>query len=84
MACFYDNDIHVFAGPNWENIKVTIAEKCNPEVVELAAKLEHLPNNPLQAIEAYAQASVSGRFQKYTDTWFDEEAYPKTELMDFG
>jgi len=62
MTCLYDNDIVVFAGPNWENIKALIAEKCSPEVVELAASLEHLPFNPLQAIEAYAQTSISGRF----------------------
>lgn len=33
---------------------------------------------------AYGQTSLSGRFQKYTDDWFDHEEYPKTEIGDFG
>ena len=43
-----------------------------------------LENNPIKALAAYAQTSQSGRFQRYTDDWFDYPEYPKTEIMDFG
>ena len=42
-----------------------------------------LPNNPIQACAAYAQTSLSQRFQKYNDDWFNE-TNPKTALLDFG
>ena len=48
----------------------------------------HAEYTPTQAAYAYAQFSLSGRFQQYTDTWMDYVAangtYPKTELMDYG
>ena len=37
---------------------------------------------------AYAQTSLTSRFQEYTTNWFDYEGYPnqypKTNLMDFA
>ena len=48
-----------------------------------------LPNNPVQAVAAYAQTSATGRFQEYTADWFDyidenDGKMPHTPLLDFG
>ena len=47
-----------------------------------------LKNNPIQAVAAYAQTSLTGRFQEYTNDWFEFEGFPnqyaKTNLMDFA
>lgn len=46
--------------------------------------IERLYNIPLQLAAQYAQTSLSGRFQHYTDKWFEEGGNSRTELMDFG
>ena len=47
--------------------------------------VEHLANNPLQAVAAYAQTSLSNRFQRFNPNWFSEPGkVPKSDLMDFG
>ena len=47
--------------------------------------IEHLENNPLQALANYAQTSISSRFQRLNKNWFSEpNEVPKSELMDFG
>lgn len=85
-----DNDIYVIAGgPDWD-AKLELIQNDSPQIMkDTIGSLLHLPNNPVQALAAYAQTSLTGRFQKYDPDWFsylDEHdgAYPKTELMDFG
>ena len=50
--------------------------------------MEHLHNNPVQALAAYAQTSLTNRFQEYTDDWLTYPGYPesyaKTPLLDIG
>ena len=42
-----------------------------------------LPNNPVQAVAAYAQTAISKRFGRYDPDWFEKEN-PKSPLIDFG
>ena len=48
-----DNDIYVIAGPNWEHDKEIIMASGIPELIDAIGSLEHLDNNPTQAIFAY-------------------------------
>jgi len=83
--CLAENDVWVIAGPNWDKLRPIVEEKCCESDIERGAVaiLSGLPNNPTMALSAYAQVSISGRFQQPTETWFEEEN-PKTPLMDFG
>lgn len=57
-----ENDIFAFGGPNWEADKAKIMASGNQDLIDSTKNMEHLPNNPVQAVEAYAQASMSNRF----------------------
>ena len=85
-----ENNIYVIAGPNWEADRAKIMAD-GPEILKTSiASLEHLMNNPIQAAAAYAQTSMSSRFQRYTEekVWWGQEHYPEakhhSELMDYG
>lgn len=83
-----DNGIWVMAGPNWARDKAIIMESGPQELIDMISTAEGLPNNPIAAIAAYAQTSLTERFQEYTPDWFqfinEHGVYPKTKLMDFG
>jgi len=66
---FMDNNIFVIDGPNWEEDRAKIfgtnegPKNPAPQSVQDAIPgVEHLANNPLQAVAAYAQTSLSNRF----------------------
>ena len=90
--CMTSNGIYVTGGPNWEADRAKIeADPACPEAFKAPASLDYfgsLINNPIQAVASYAQTSLTGRFQEYTDQWFEFEGYPeqyaKTKIMDFG
>ena len=48
-----DNDIWVFAGPNWAEDKEKIIASGNQALIDSLPTMEHLPNNPVQAVQAY-------------------------------
>ena len=89
---FVDNNIFVIDGPNWEEVRAKIfgtndgpKNPAPQSIQDNIAVIEHLENNPTQAMAAYAQTSISNRFQRYNKNWFSEpNEVPKTELMDFG
>ena len=83
------NGIYVIAGPNWDEYRELIMASGLQSLIDTVLTAEHLPNNPIQAVGAYAQTSLSDRFQKYNEDWFDyteanDGAIPHTDLMDFG
>ena len=49
-----DNDIYAFAGPNWEEDKAKIMASGNQALIDSIGTMEGLPNNPVQAVAAYA------------------------------
>lgn len=79
--CMISNGIYVTGGPNWESDRKKIEDDPNcPAAFKAPASLDYfgsLLNNPIQAVAAYAQTSLTGRFQEYTDDWFDSEDYPE-------
>ena len=84
-----DHGIYVIDGPNWEADRAVIMAEGSQSLIDTILSAEHLANNPIQAVAAYAQTSLTNRFQKYTDDWFDymgsnNGAMPHTELLDFG
>ena len=84
-----ENDIWVMAGPEWDEQKPIIEADAPPYVKDSASYAESLPNNPIDAIAAYAQCAEAQRFQRYyPGDWFEYKkthgTYPKTELLDFG
>ena len=79
-----DNQIWVTAGPNWERDRAVIMAEGSQSLIENMHHMEKLVSLPVQDSAAYAQTSLSNRFQRYTDSWFDTESPPRTELMDFG
>ena len=88
--CLTSNNIYAIGDPNWDANKATIlADSACPQ--SFKDQLDYyggLENNPIQAVAAYAQTSLTGRFQEYTADWFEYEGYPnkyaKTQLMDFA
>jgi len=79
----------IAGGPNWDENLANIMANGPEPLKQLMGTVQHLPNNPVQAMAAYAQTALTGRFQKYNPDWFsyveeNDGAYPKTELMDFG
>ena len=83
----------MFDGPNWEEDRAKIyGTNTNgpvdpaPQIVQDSIPaIEHLANNPLQAVAAYGQTSLSSRFQRYNPNWFsDPLEVPKAELMDYS
>lgn len=57
-----DNGIWVIAGPNWARDKAIIMEKGSQSLIDTVNSTERLPNNPIQAVAAYGQASLTNRF----------------------
>ena len=79
-----ENGIWVISGgPDWAAKRELIMNSGIPDLVEALPSIEGLKNNPVQAVNAYAQAALSERFQRYNPDWFEVEN-PKTELMDIG
>ena len=85
-----DNEIYVFAGPDWEEQQALIMEKGPQSLKDNIGSASGLPNNSLRNIGAYSQASFTKRFQQYVDhdEWFayynEHGQYLKTPLMDYG
>ena len=56
------NGIWVIAGPNWARDKAIIMENGSQSLIDTVNSTERLPNNPIQAVAAYGQASLTNRF----------------------
>jgi len=48
-----ENDVWVFGGPNWAEDKEKIIASGNQALIDNLSTMEHLPNNPVQAVAAY-------------------------------
>jgi len=46
--------------------------------------MEGLSSIPIRATAIYGQCAYTGRFQHYTEDWFDHEQRSRAELIDFG
>ena len=62
MDFLAQNNIYVIAGPNWEADRAIIMAEGPQSLKDTVPMLERLPNNPVQALEAYGQASITKRF----------------------
>lgn len=71
------------AGYDWNEKKQVILNSGIPELVEALPSLEGLPNNPTQALAAYAQTSLTYRFQNYMPDYLFVEN-PKSPILDYG
>lgn len=71
------------AGYDWNEKKQVILNSGIPELVESLPSLEGLPNNPTQALAAYAQTSMTYRFQNYMPDYLYVEN-PKSPILDYG
>lgn len=54
--------IWVIAGPNWARDKAIIMAEGSQSLIDTVNSTERLPNNPIQAVAAYGQASLTNRF----------------------
>ena len=79
-----ENGIYVTNGPGWERDKAIILAEGPEYLKEGIPTMEGLESIPIQDTAAYAQASLSGRFQEYTETWFEDGENSRTKLIDYG